>query len=242
MEGVLHILFCFLFVHKIYAAEFNFLSDSQFLTDKDTLVSETGIFELGFFRPNSSENRYLGMWYRNISLRTVVWVANRDHPVPGASPLTLKIVNPGNLVLINNMSVIWSSNTTASENATAKLLDTGNLVITNILLGNYLWQSIDYPTDTLLPGMKLGKDYSRGIEWRLSSWKSNQDPVPGEFIYEANTQGYPQFGLKDRGVVKHRSGPWKIERFGGISFSGMILTFMINVVVKPGNFEHLKYP
>ncbi|GKF65374.1 G-type lectin S-receptor-like serine/threonine-protein kinase [Tanacetum coccineum] len=171
MEGVPHILFCFLFVHKIYAAEFNFLSDSQFLTDEDTLVSETGIFELGFFRPNSSENKYLGMWYKNISLRTVVWVANRDHPVPGASPLMLKIVNPGNLVLTNNMSIIWSSNTTTSENATAKLLDTGNLVITDILLGNLIWQSIDYPTDTLLPGMKIGKDYSRGITWRLSVGK-----------------------------------------------------------------------
>ncbi|GJZ56347.1 G-type lectin S-receptor-like serine/threonine-protein kinase [Tanacetum coccineum] len=230
MEGVdlVLLLFCFLFIHKIYAAEFDIISDSQFLTDGDTLVSQTGIFELGFFQPNNSENRYLGIWYKKISVRTVVWVANRDHPLPSASPVMLKIVAPGNLVLFNNMSIIWSSNTTAFQNATANLLDSGNLVVTDQeLFGNVLWQSFDYPTDTLLPTMRLGKDYSKGIEWRLSSWKSNEDPGPGEFTWEANTHGYPAFELKQRGVLKQRTAPWTNERF---TFSGM-LSFIVNVFI-----------
>ncbi|GJY17725.1 G-type lectin S-receptor-like serine/threonine-protein kinase [Tanacetum coccineum] len=230
MEGLdlVLLLFCFLFIHKIYAAEFDIISDSQFLTDGDTLVSQTGIFELGFFQPNNSENRYLGIWYKKISVRTVVWLANRDHPLPSASPVMLKIVAPGNLVLFNNMSIIWSSNTTASQNATANLLDSGNLVVTDQeLFGNVLWQSFDYPTDTLLPTMRLGKDYSKGIEWRLSSWKSNEDPGPGEFTWEANTHGYPAFELKQRGVLKQRTAPWTNERF---TFSGM-LSFIVNVFI-----------
>ncbi|MFS7984385.1 putative non-specific serine/threonine protein kinase [Helianthus anomalus] len=92
MEGAAILVFCFLFVHKIYSTELRTISDSSFLTDGDTLVSAGGIFELGFFKPGISENRYLGIWYKNISVRTVVWVANRDHQLPGASPRALKIL------------------------------------------------------------------------------------------------------------------------------------------------------
>ncbi|PWA66397.1 S-locus glycoprotein domain-containing protein [Artemisia annua] len=232
MEGVvIHLLFCFLFFHKICAAELDIISDSQFLTDGDTLVSQTRIFELGFFRPNNSENRYLGMWFKNISVRTVVWVANRDHPLPATPQLVVKITDSGALGIFNNISIIWSSNTTSSQKATAKLLDTGNLVVTDELFGTIIWQSFDYPTDTLLPGMKLGKDYSRGMEWHLSSWKSSQDPARGAFAWQADTLGYPYFELKDTGVVKHRGGPWRNERFSGISIGRMILTFVIDVVI-----------
>ncbi|KAK1420172.1 hypothetical protein QVD17_21546 [Tagetes erecta] len=41
--------------------------DSRFLTDRDTLVSASGMFfELGFFQPDSTQNRYLGIWYKKI--------------------------------------------------------------------------------------------------------------------------------------------------------------------------------
>lgn len=124
MEGVAIslLLFSFTFFHKLYSAELNIISDSQFLTDGDTLVSKTGIFELIFLRPDSSERRYFGIWYKKISVRTVVWVANRDHPLCCVSPVLLKIVHPGNLALFTNISMIWSSNTTmTSTNASAKL-------------------------------------------------------------------------------------------------------------------------
>ncbi|KAJ0684592.1 putative non-specific serine/threonine protein kinase [Helianthus annuus] len=81
MEGAAILLFSLLLLYKSYAAELNIISDSWFLTDEDTLVSPGRVFELGFFKPGSSENRYLGIWYKNISVRTVVWVANRDRPL-----------------------------------------------------------------------------------------------------------------------------------------------------------------
>ncbi|XP_076929904.1 putative inactive G-type lectin S-receptor-like serine/threonine-protein kinase SRK [Bidens hawaiensis] len=166
-----------------------------------------GIFELGFFKPGGPENRYLGIWYKNISVKTVVWVANRDLPVPGASPLVLKIADQGILGLFNNISMIWSSNTTTLVNVTAKLQDNGNLV----MIGQdseVIWQSFDYPTDTLLPGMKLGRDLLRGKEWHLSSWKSSQDPASGEWTWGAEKLGYPESKLKQRGLVKFRGRPW----------------------------------
>lgn len=159
MEAAAILVFSILFVHKIHNAELDTISDSSFLNDGDTLVSATGIFELGFFKPaGRSENRYLGIWYRYIFVRTVVWVANRDHPLPGASssPLVLKISDQGILGLFTNTAMIWSSNSTTSGNVTAKLHDNGNLVVID-QDRKVIWQSFDYPTDNLLPGMKLGK-------------------------------------------------------------------------------------
>ena len=113
-KATILVLFLFsLHIQKIYTAEIDLISDSKFLTEPDTLVSPAGIFELGFFRPGSSENKYVGIWYKKISDQTVVWVANRDFPLPGASSGILKIISPGNLVLINDTNVVvWSSNTT----------------------------------------------------------------------------------------------------------------------------------
>ncbi|KAJ0500727.1 putative bulb-type lectin domain-containing protein [Helianthus annuus] len=189
MEGAAIALFALLYFHKCYAAELNEISDSRFLTDGDTLVSPAGIFELGFFQPGNSNNTYLGIWYKKISVRTVVWVANKNHPLPGASMLVLKIADQGNLGLFNNISMIWSSNTTTSGNAIAKLLDEGNLVVID-QNENTIWKSFDYPTDTLLPGMKIRRDYATKKQWYLSSWKSSQDPAPGELTWAINTVGY----------------------------------------------------
>ncbi|XP_035835730.1 G-type lectin S-receptor-like serine/threonine-protein kinase At4g27290 [Helianthus annuus] len=151
MEGAAIALFALLYFHKCYAAELDEISDSRFLTYGDTLVSPTRIFELRFFQPGNSKNTYLGVWNKKISVRTVVWVANRNHPLPGESLLVLKIADQGNLGLYNNISMIWSSNTTTSGNATAKLRDNGNLVVVD-QQERVFWQSFDY----------------RGKEWYLT--------------------------------------------------------------------------
>ncbi|KAJ0780283.1 putative protein kinase RLK-Pelle-DLSV family [Helianthus annuus] len=221
-------------IQKIYTAEIDIISDLQFLTEKDTLVSPAGTFELGFFKPGSSGNSYLGIWYKKISVKTVVWVANREHPLTIASSGVLKIVHPGSLVLMNNSTngIMWSSNTTSSGNATAKLDDNGNLVMTDGDNIKILWQSFDYPTDTLLPEMKFGRDLLTGREWRLSSWKGSEDPAPGEFTYSIDTHGYPQHILKQgENMIKFRAGPWNGIRFSGGSTFGPNKFFTYNMVI-----------
>ncbi|KAM7523092.1 hypothetical protein LguiA_012994 [Lonicera macranthoides] len=47
---------------------------------------------------------------------------------------------------------------------------------------NFLWQSYDYPTDMLLPGMKLKWDRKTKLNWYLSSWKSEDDPSSGNYF------------------------------------------------------------
>ncbi|GJT35292.1 G-type lectin S-receptor-like serine/threonine-protein kinase [Tanacetum coccineum] len=231
-EATILVLLLFsLHIQQLFTAEIGIISESSFLTENDTLVSPARTFELGFFKPGSSENRYVGIWYKKIPVKTVVWVANRDYPLTNVSSSMMRIVSMGNLVLMYDTdNVVWSSNTTSSRNATAQLLDTGNLVITDGNHMNIIWQSFDYPTDTFLPGMKLGKEGS--AEWHLSSWKSSEDPATGEFTWSADTRGYPQFLLRDGlGAVKFRHGPWNGQRFSGSSWSPDNPIFTLNVVV-----------
>ncbi|XP_059442142.1 G-type lectin S-receptor-like serine/threonine-protein kinase At4g27290 [Corylus avellana] len=148
-----------------------------------TLVSAGRSFQMGFFSPGNSKSRYVGIWY-TVSSDTVVWVANREASLSDHSGV-LKLADDGVLVLLNSTNgTVWSSNTsTTPQNPVAQLLDTGNLVVKD---GNnddpekFLWQSFDYPCDTLLPEMKLGWNLVTGLERFLSSWKSTEDPAQGE--------------------------------------------------------------
>nr|DAD20701.1 TPA_asm: hypothetical protein HUJ06_022164 [Nelumbo nucifera] len=100
------------------------------ISDGQTQVSSRQIFELVFFSPGKSKGRYVGIWYKNISVRTYVWVANRENPLTDSSRV-LMITDNENLILINQTrSIFWSSNSsTRAKNLVAKLLDSGNLVI-----------------------------------------------------------------------------------------------------------------
>ncbi|PWA45982.1 S-locus glycoprotein domain-containing protein [Artemisia annua] len=126
-EATIFVLLLFsLHIQKIDTAEVGIISDLNFLTEQDTLVSPSGTCELGFFKTGrSSENTYVGI-YKKIYVKTVIWVANRDQSLTGVSSGLLRIVKPGNLVLMNNdTSVFWASNTTSSANAFVTLSDNG---------------------------------------------------------------------------------------------------------------------
>ena len=81
---------------------------------------------------------------------------------------------------------IWSSNISAgvssSEATKMVLLDSGNFVLSDGF--GVIWQSFDYPTDTLLPGGKVGFDKSTTNKTQvLTSWRNPNDPSPGIFVY-----------------------------------------------------------
>ena len=69
-EATILVLLVFsLHMQKIYTAEIDIISGSSFLTENDTLVSPARTFELGFFNPGSSDNTYVGIWYKKISVK-----------------------------------------------------------------------------------------------------------------------------------------------------------------------------
>ncbi|KAJ8629033.1 hypothetical protein MRB53_022356 [Persea americana] len=193
------------------------LSPGQSLTGNQTVISEGGLFELGFFTPGNSHNYYIGIWHKKIQVRTVVWVANREAPLPNTSS-ELKIAEDGNLVLMNSSKIpIWSTNSTSivSNSTVAVLLDTGNLVLRDVSDSfSVIWQSFDYPTDTWMPGGKLGLNKITGHIMRLTSWKSSEDPSPGPFSLELDTNGTVEFLLLwNRTQQYWTSGVWNGQYF-----------------------------
>ncbi|XP_047267039.1 G-type lectin S-receptor-like serine/threonine-protein kinase At4g27290 isoform X2 [Capsicum annuum] len=224
MEASFFLLFLlsfYSFIPKISSTT-NVITTSQFITDGETVVSSGGNFEMGFFSPNGTTNRYIGIWYKKIlaHVQTIVWVANRDKPLTNTSSVVLKVTRPGILALLNDKNEsIWSTNTSRSvQNPVAMLLDSGNLVVKGANDGNaenFLWQSFDFPTDTHLPDMKLGKNFKTGLEVYLSAWKNDNDPTPGEYTLHIDPTGYPQ-GIIRRGTRESaRAGPWNGLRWSG---------------------------
>ncbi|KAJ9542966.1 hypothetical protein OSB04_029472 [Centaurea solstitialis] len=199
------------------------IAANQVIKDGETIVSAGEMYEMGFFSPDNSNDRYLGIWYKKMATGTVVWVANRDLPISNTSG-TFKVTGDGRLLIsCCGDSVIWSSSSSAFVryiNPVAQLLDTGNFVVkdgNSTDETNFIWQSFDYPGDTLLPGMKLGKDLVTGINRNLTSWKSRNDPSVGRYVNYVDTNGYPQVFIRGQGLHKHiRYGPWNGVRFSGL--------------------------
>ncbi|KAJ8628408.1 hypothetical protein MRB53_021715 [Persea americana] len=185
----------------------------QTLAGDQTISSKGDIFELGFFKPGKSQNYYMGIWYKQLSERTVVWVANRETPLPNNYSSRLKIDQDGNLVLLNQLEKpIWSIDvsTIASNNTAAELLDTGNFVLRDGSDSSaVIWQSFDDPTDTWLPKGWFGRNMITGEIKPLISWKNHEDPALGMFSLQINSNG------NDRGAnPKEQSHEWRSVAVG----------------------------
>lgn len=174
----------------------------------DSLVSPGKRFELGFFTPNGSSNtrRYLGIWYYGSNPQTVVWVANRDKPLLDDSGVFV-VGEDGNLqVLDGNGESFWSTNLKAvpSGYTKAKLTDTGNLVLCNEEQESHsesiIWESFHNPTATFLPGMRMDENMV------LTSWKSFDDPAPGNFTFQIDQERVNQFIIWKRTTRYWKSG------------------------------------
>ena len=214
-------LFLFFLLLLPLCTSIDTIAPNQLLKDGDTLVSKGRKFELGFFGPdNSSSSRYVGIWYADQPQKTVVWVANRDNPVNDSSGV-LAINRYGNLVLSAGGNIsIWSTNVSVHVQTrstfVAQLLDSGNLVLFQENKSeSFIWQSFDYPTDTLLPGMKIGFNWKTGLECKLTSWNSENDPGTGDYSFRVvpNSTATPLIVLF-KGLSKYwRSDPGKWPNF-----------------------------
>ncbi|KAM3302399.1 G-type lectin S-receptor-like serine/threonine-protein kinase [Capsicum chacoense] len=215
------LLLCSFSFLQIIKCQVNTITTTQYIKDGDTIVSSDGTFELGFFSPgDTSTNRYVGIWYKKTSVTTPVWVANRLVPLTDKSGV-LKVIETGVVVLVNvTNATVWTTNSSrvSVQNPVAQLLDTGNFVVRDANdpnPENFLWQSFDYPSDTLLAGMKLGTDLATGLERYLTSWRSNDDPAPGDYSYHCDPTGYPQNLMRKGPNVTFRAGPWNGIRWSG---------------------------
>nr|XP_043607226.1 G-type lectin S-receptor-like serine/threonine-protein kinase At4g27290 [Erigeron canadensis] len=214
------------------------INTNQTIKDGNPIVSDGEMFELGFFSPGNSKNRYLGIWYKKISTGTVVWVANRETPIKDYSGM-LKLTKHGNLIILSGGStMIWSSNSSVSMRSdrstlVLQLLDNGNLVVwdKSRTKDSIVWQSFDYPGHTVLPGMKIGKDLVTGRERYMTTWKSIDDPAPGLYRHWVDTNGYPQLFITRGPVLVARFGPWNGLKFQGVPFGNQNPIYSLEFVV-----------
>jgi hypothetical protein len=212
------LLFILLLILSYYTACFSVAGDTlsagQSLSESDTLLSQGSKFELGFFSPGSSLKIYLGIWYKNFDEKNAVWVANRENHLSDPSSLRLNLSEDGNLLLFGSSSNIpfWLTNLTfpGSNLTEAVLRDDGNFVLRDMSNPSTIfWESFDHPTDTWLPGAKLGIDKVTGKPQQLISWKNKEDPTPGVFSLGLDPNGSNQYFLEwNRSQIYWSSGVW----------------------------------
>ncbi|OAP04195.1 RFO3 [Arabidopsis thaliana] len=199
------------------------LLQGQYLKDGQELVSTFNIFKVKFFNFENSSNWYLGIWYNNFYLSggnkkygdikdKAVWIANRNNPVLGRSG-SLTVDSLGRLrILRGASSLLELSSTETTGNTTLKLLDSGNLQLQEMdsdgSMMRILWQSFDYPTDTLLPGMKLGFNVKNGKRWELTSWLGDTLPAPGSLVFGMDANITNRLTILWRGNMYWASGLW----------------------------------
>lgn len=198
------------------------LKPGQQLRDWEQLISSGGVFTLGFFTPTESSTfllgsaglRYIGIWAQHGSINPV-WVGNPTESVSDSSG-SLSIDTNGNLKITRaNASPIMVNqkpfgHLSLAGNVSATLLDSGNFVIRDMgqggVPGRVLWQSFDHPTNTLLPGMKIGFNLKTKKEVSVTSWISNQVPASGPFRLGLDPSGANQLLVWRHGEIYWSSG------------------------------------
>ncbi|KAK3119207.1 hypothetical protein QOZ80_9BG0715840 [Eleusine coracana subsp. coracana] len=180
------------------------------------LVSTNGKFALGFFQSDgkSGNNTYLAIWFKQVPELTPVWTANRDKPISSHVSPELLISGDGNLIILAQSTVIWSTHANITTNDTVvTLLNSGNLVLKSSSNSSHtFWESFDYPTDTALSGAKVGWNKITGLNRRLVSRKNSVDQATGLYSAEMDPDG---IGVQmwNSSVVYWSSGTWNGKFF-----------------------------
>ncbi|XP_076943905.1 G-type lectin S-receptor-like serine/threonine-protein kinase B120 [Bidens hawaiensis] len=218
------VLFFFLLslLHVFSQSNNNNISHGNMIRDGEIIISPRQVFALGFFSPANSSLRYVGIWYYGLpGDPTVIWVANRDAPLPDNSGV-FGIQNNGSLSLSDGNGREYWTTGSFPGNLTAVLVDTGNFMLSTVANAgddeNALWQSCGNPTDTYLPNMRVYMNITRGDGiFSFDSWRSSNDPSRGNYSMEVDARGSPQIILRDESRRRvWRSGPWNRQIFTGL--------------------------
>ncbi|KAK7382681.1 hypothetical protein VNO80_01653 [Phaseolus coccineus] len=192
------------------------ITSTRFIRDSQTISSSNGDFKLGFFSPQNSTHRYVGIWY--LSQIYIIWTANRDQPLINDSSGVFKIHKDGNLVVLNGQNrVMWSTNMSASAtNTTAQLDNSGNLILRDDSSLTTLWDSFTHPADIAVPSMKIASNRITGEKIEYVSWKSSSDPSSGYFTGSLERLDAPEvFFWYNKTKPYWRTGPWNGRVFLG---------------------------
>ncbi|GAB4831070.1 hypothetical protein Ancab_005080 [Ancistrocladus abbreviatus] len=229
--------FCVILLQFSVAVTRDTINASHALTVGQRVASADQAFELGFFSPGNSSGRYIGIWYRNSSPKLIVWVANRESPLAITdNSAILTVGNDGNLRLLDGkQSTVWSTNISTHVNSSSAVLSyTGDLILKDTMSGVTLWETFQDPCNVFLStNMKLGVNTKTGEKRFLTSWKSEDDPSPGNFTLGGVPQTPLQALIWKGSAIYWRSGPWNGATFVGIE--GIDGNYIENFSVEQNN-------
>ncbi|KAL2338364.1 hypothetical protein Fmac_012810 [Flemingia macrophylla] len=144
--------------------------------------SPSGHFAFGFYPHGQADVFFVAIWLICGNNKTVVWTARRDDP-PVTSDAKLQLTKDGKLVLSDEQGIEkYIAYNTSAKASSASMLDSGNFVLYNNN-SNVIWQSFDYPTDTLLGGQSLLNGY------QLVSNTSQKNHSSGRFCLKMQHDG-----------------------------------------------------
>ncbi|XP_050210011.1 G-type lectin S-receptor-like serine/threonine-protein kinase B120 isoform X2 [Mercurialis annua] len=226
-------------LYLVHAAN-NTISKGQLIPDGQPIFSENNNFAMGFFGPENSSLRYVGIWYNRIQDRSVIWVANRQAPLRDRNGV-LTVGNNGNLIVRDgNGAVVWSSNVLelSSNNTQANLEDTGNVLLSEADdIQRVYWKSFDHPTDTFLPSMRVLATATSGENKAFVSWKSATDPSPGNYTMGVDPRAAPQIVIWEGDRRRWRSGYWDGTIFTGVTYMSGLTNFVYGFKTEFDNGE-----
>ncbi|KAG4995300.1 hypothetical protein JHK86_032127 [Glycine max] len=220
---------CFLHLTKPSNLREDTLLQGHQLGSTNRLISPSGLYTLRFFQlddgSDANSKFYLGVSANKFHY--YVWVANRDNPIHD-DPGVLTIDEFSNLKILSSTTTMMlysveAENTNKSVRAT--LLDTGNFVLhelnpDGISVKRVLWQSFDYPTDTILPGMKLGYDKNTGHTWSITARRSYRTLWSGSFSLSLDPKTN-QLVSRWREAIIWSSGEWRNGSFSNLNSSSL---------------------
>lgn len=146
----------------------------------------------------------------------LVWSANGDRPVQINA--TLQLTGDGDLILHDSDGTfVWSTNTSSKSVLGMKFTEFGNLVLFDPN-NSAVWQSFDYPTDSLLvgqalfPGQKLTSSTSPS-NWApgLYSFKVEEDNTLAFYIESNPPLAYFRWH-SDEKFIKFENATFDIQK------------------------------
>ncbi|XP_031109148.1 G-type lectin S-receptor-like serine/threonine-protein kinase At5g35370 [Ipomoea triloba] len=224
-----------------FTASFNGFID----TSGAFLSSPNSTFRAAVTNVKTEERLYYFVVIHTLS-HTVVWAANRNNPVSDSAQLRL---SRRGLALYDNDSPkpIWSVPPFSSPNVSVsslELRDSGNLVLLDSS-NNSLWESFDYPTDTMVVGQRLlvGKSLVSSVkEGELSEGDYEFTVTENDAVFLWNKMVYWKLSMYN-GAFRDTNA--RVEyaelRSNGIFLLGSNGTeIAIQVIVKSPDFVILK--
>jgi hypothetical protein len=190
------------------------------------LRSRNGAFQAVVYNPAGQQERYY-LAVVHASSKICVWVANRAAPITDRAAL-LRLTRQGISVEAPDGTVVWSTPPFGVPVAALRLADSCNLALLDARNAT-LWQSFDFPTDTIVSSQRLPaggflasaaseSDLSEG-QYRLNV--TAEDAVltwMGSQYWRLSSDGK---SIKDRdGVVDHMlvngTGMYLLAEDGGL--------------------------